>query len=81
MGEREQKNFMCAAVEQFMQRVRLSRRFSVEEMYESLERGFQQEGYRQSADSTEQLLIISLNAIGDNVIYSAFLRELRRNYP
>jgi len=81
LGEREQKNFMCAAVEQFMQRVRLSRRFSVEEMYESLERGFQQEGYRQSADSTEQLLIISLNAIGDNVIYSAFLRELRRNYP
>lgn len=81
MGEREQKNFMCAAVEQFMQRVRLSRRFSAEEMYESLEGGFQQEGYRQSADSTEQLLIISLNAIGDNVIYSAFLRELRRNYP
>ena len=81
MGEREQKNFMCAAVEQFMQRVRLSRRFSAEDMYESLERGFQQEGYRQSADSTEQLLIISLNAIGDNVIYSAFLRELRRNYP
>lgn len=81
MGEREQKDFMCAAVEQFMQRVRLSRRFSAEEMYESLESGFQQEGYRQSADSTKQLLIISLNAIGDNVIYSAFLRELRRNYP
>ena len=81
MGERENKNFMCVAVEQFMQRVRLSRRFSAEEMYESLEPGFQQEGYRQSADSTKQLLIISLNAIGDNVIYSAFLRELRRNYP
>ena len=81
MGERENKNFMCVAVEQFMQRVRLSRRFSAEEMYESLERGFQQEGYRQPVDSTEQLLVISLNAIGDNVIYSAFLRELRRNYP
>lgn len=81
MREWENKKIMCATVEQFMQRVRLSRRFSAEEMYESLERSFQQEGYRQSTDSTKQLLVISLNAIGDTVIYSAFLRELRRNYP
>ena len=81
MGEWEQKNFMCEAVEQFMQRVRLSRRFSPEVMYESLERAFQKGGYRQSVNSTKQLLLICLNAIGDTVIHSAFLRELRRNYP
>ncbi len=77
----ENENLMCAAVEQFVRRVKLSRRFSPEEMYEILENRFQKEGYRQSAGTTEQLLIISLNAIGDNVIYSAFLRELRRSYP
>ena len=81
MGEREEKIFMCVAVDQFMQRVRLSRRFSPEEMYEILESDFRKEGYRQSADSTKQLLLICLNAIGDTVISSAFLRELRRNYP
>ena len=81
MGKRESENYMCVAIEKFMQRVRLSRQFSTEEMYDILEGGFHEEGYRQSADSTEQLLVISLNAIGDNIIYSAFLRELRRNYP
>ena len=81
MVEWENENSMCIAVEKFMQRVSLSRRFSVEEMYEILEREFQTKGYRQSTDSTKQLLVINLGAIGDSILYSAFLRELRRNYP
>lgn len=72
---------MEAVVGKFARKVILSRRFSPQEMYAELEKYFQATGYRRQAGNIEKILIISLNAIGDNIIYSAFLRELRRNYP
>ena len=55
---------------------------SPERLMEELEPVFRAEGYREKpADAQEKILILNLNAIGDNIVYSAFYRELRRAYP
>lgn len=47
-----------------------------------LEQIFQQHGYREEPDGDEEhILVLRLDEIGDTILTSAFLRELRRNYP
>ena len=47
-----------------------------------MEQIFQQHGYREEADEEEEhILVLRLDEIGDTILTSAFLRELRRNYP
>ena len=65
----------------YAQKVMLSQRFSPHAMEAELEDKFQAYGYRSIPQDAEKILVISLNAIGDNVLYSAFVRELRRNFP
>ena len=72
---------METILRKFAHKVMLSQRFSPHDMYEGLEDKFQAYGYREPPQDAEKILVISLNAIGDNVLYSAFVRELRRNYP
>ncbi len=72
---------METVVENFAQKTMLSQRYSPRQMYTVLEEKYQLYGYRQTVGNQEKILIISLNAIGDNILYSAFVRELRRNYP
>lgn len=72
---------MEAVLRKFARKVILSQRFSPHDMYAELEEKFQAYGYREAPHDVEKILIISLNAIGDNVLYSAFVRELRKNYP
>ena len=47
-----------------------------------MENAFQSAGFRDeySNDEQQNILVIRLDAIGDNVLNSGFLRELRRNY-
>jgi len=43
---------------------------------------FNSRGFRQKTkDTIESILVIRLDEIGDNILTSGFLRELRRNYP
>ena len=72
---------MAAALEKYYQKILLSQRFSPVAMQNTLEPLWQENGYRQTRGTVKGILVISLNAIGDNVLYSAFLRELRRNNP
>lgn len=46
-----------------------------------LENIFQENGYREEAGGRERILVLRLDEIGDNILSSAFLRELRRNFP
>ena len=49
---------------------------------EEMEPTFRAEGYREkTADAQEKILILNLDLLGDNIVYSAFYRELRRAYP
>lgn len=60
----------------------IARHLSWKDLHSYMERLFQQQGFRSNAhDTVETLLVISLNQTGDNVLMSAFLRELRRNKP
>ncbi len=72
---------MAAELGNFAQKIVLSKRYSPQEMYAVLEEKYRIFGYRLPAGKLNKILIISLNAIGDNVLYSAFVRELRRCYP
>lgn len=62
-------------------KVMLSRRFSPQSFQNALEGAFRRYGYREQVLEPTDILFISLNAIGDNVLYSGLVRELRRNYP
>ena len=72
---------MAAVLEKYYQKILLSQHFSPVAMQNTLESFWQENGYRQKLGTVKEILVISLNAIGDNVLYSAFLRELRRNNP
>lgn len=62
-------------IEQLVREHRLEMHAMVEEM----ERAFQAEGYRVHQAGPQRILVLRLDEIGDNVLTSAFLRELRRN--
>lgn len=68
-------------LEYAFQKIRLSKKFSPIDFYNVLEPVFKKYGYRRGADGVKEFLFISLNAIGDNILYGPFVRELRRNYP
>lgn len=56
---------------------------NLQEFIYYMEKAFQQAGFRDNRNNGEQpnILVTRLDAIGDNVLNSGFLRELRRNYP
>lgn len=57
--------------------------FNLTEFLSVMENAFKQTGFRDERNDDEQknILVVRLDAIGDNVLNSGFLRELRRNYP
>ena len=64
-------------LEKLVREHRLARQAMIDEM----ERVFQAEGYRMHQSGPQRILILRLDEIGDNVLTSAFLRELRRHAP
>lgn len=57
--------------------------FSVDAFVEKMDQNFFQSGFREERNKNEilKILIIRLDEIGDNILSSGFLRELRANYP
>ena len=52
------------------------------EFFQRAEEEFLRQGYRKKFSSgVENILIVRLDAIGDQILLSAFLREVRRNFP
>ncbi len=56
--------------------------FNIPNFINVMESVFKKNGFRDEHDENEQfnILVIRLDAIGDSILNSAFLRELRRNY-
>lgn len=74
-------NEMALYLGKVAQKIKISRQFSPLTFFKQMEPYFVQYGYRHEGKGQQEILVISLNAIGDNIVYSAFIRELRRNYP
>ena len=69
-------------VRRWQEKCRLAGEFLPELLMKEMEPVFRAEGYREKLPGgQEKILILNLNAIGDNILYSAFYRELRRAYP
>ena len=73
---------LLGAMEKFSRMVYVARRFSYQKLYDTLEPVFHEHGWREAERwGSENILVISLDPAGDNVMMSAFVRELRRNFP
>ncbi len=57
--------------------------FDLPKFLNVMEEAFKKSGFRDEHTDNEQknILVTRLDSIGDNVLNSSFLRELRRNYP
>lgn len=45
------------------------------------EQEFKRQGYREKVEGVENILIVRLDAIGDIILTSGFIREVRKNFP
>ena len=52
-----------------------------EKFLQRVEEEFRRQGYREKNLGVENILIVRLDAIGDQILLSGFLREVRRNFP
>lgn len=70
-------------IENLIEEIKTSQQINLAEFLMSMENAFKISGFREKKIDGEQqnILVIRLDAIGDNVLNSGFLRELRRNYP
>ena len=70
------------AFRDFISELQQTRVFQLPRFIEHFEKAFEREGFRSNVpNNPPHILVIRLDAIGDNVLNSGFLRELRRNYP
>ena len=73
---------LCEAFDRLQENMSQTGGISLGDIIRGMEPAFQQEGYRNPLDGAlKRILIVRLDEIGDNVLTSAFLRELRRNFP
>lgn len=69
-------------IEKILQRITVTRRFSLQEFYREIEKTFRTEGFREEAEGAmESILLLRTDAMGDNILTTPVLRELRRNRP
>jgi len=62
--------------------VRAQKNFSWRGLYENMEPAFKVAGYREEGeDKYARILVISLNAMGDHIIYGALVKKLRQLFP
>lgn len=70
------------ALKNFLSELERTKVFQLPRFIEQFESAFEREGFRSNVSNNPlHILVIRLDAIGDNVLNSGFLRELRRNHP
>ncbi len=73
---------MRHALEEYIRKLQVTEgqiRFQPEELYRQIEPEFRAKGYREG--DREAILLVRMDAIGDMVLTSGVIRELRKNYP
>lgn len=69
------------AVKELSDQLARDKRLGMRAIMERMEPLFSAEGYRTPHKGPQRILVMRLDEIGDHVLTSAFLRELRRNLP
>ncbi len=64
----------------FSKELQVSKRLLLAELFATAEPAFAADGFREERD-VRSILLVRLDVIGDMVMTSALIRELRRNYP
>ena len=79
----EEKNIIIKqSIKNVIERTRESRNFDLANFFNQLESAFQKTGFREVQKAgVKNILVMRLDAIGDFVLTSGFIRELRLNYP
>lgn len=66
----------------FLWKAKLAGRFDLKKFYTAMESAFKRNGFREQSDSyTPSILVAYIGRVGDNILTTPMLRELRRNYP
>ena len=62
--------------------IRESKNLILQDFFLGMEEEFQREGFRQKfSDSVKNILIVRLDVIGDFILTTGFIREVRKNFP
>ena len=78
----ERYGIVKQSVKNAIERIRESKNFNFLEFFNQLESAFQKSGFREvQTTGVKNILVMRLDAIGDFVLSSGFIRELRLNYP
>ena len=78
MVERQRLKAIC---DSYIKRTLSTRQFVLADFFSFMEPYFRKLGFRETTDSVTSILIIRLDDVGEAVITTGFLRELRRGYP
>lgn len=69
------------ALEELSEQLAREKKLGMRAIMTRMEPMFSAEGYRTPHEGPQRILVMRLDEIGDHVLTSAFLRELRRNLP
>ena len=70
------------AIQNVINQTRTTKQFNILNFYNQMEEQFKSAGFREPQKSgVENILVVRLDAIGDFVLTTGFIRELRLNYP
>ena len=78
------KNYLpiVKSLENIVENINNTKNFDFTYFYDHMEAAFKETGFREiQKDGVENILVIRLDAIGDFVLTTGFIRELRLNYP
>ena len=82
MGNKDTYLLIKQSITNIIENTKKSKNFNFAEFFGQLENAFQKSGFREiQKTGVKNILVMRLDAIGDFVLSSGFIRELRLNYP
>ena len=70
-----------AIIEQELTKAKQDGRIAISDFFRKLEEGFKAAGFRDELSGVPSVLITRLDVVGDHIVTTGFIREVRRNFP
>ena len=77
----EEASLLSGAMDALLAKMEREGGLSTNEILAGMEPAFRKAGYRAPHEGAQRILVVRLDEIGDHVLTSAFLRELRQDLP